>query len=342
MADSTSSFFSDADTLWSSYNVISIQQLVKNIKVDGSDELREHNSDLTDDEVVNAKPRLMAILYTSGSTGVPKGVQITHRMAMNRISWQWDRFPFQSGDVGCLKTSLLFVDSISQIFATILQQVPLVVFGKKLMADIESFMHSLQEHNITHIVLVPSLLRAMLDVISVRLKLNGLQLPNLKHWVTSGEPLSFALAQQFFSVFPSGKALYNFYGSTEVMGDVTYEEFLSADDVIKKSLDGVMSIGEPITNTVVYLVDDNLQLVPVGETGEICVSGLNINDKGGYIVDASPATNFQRNPFVDRLDELVDSTSSVHCMMYRTGDYGRIINNRLIYQGRKDQQVCWS
>jgi surfactin family lipopeptide synthetase C len=133
-----------------------------------------------------------------------------------------------------------------------------------MMADIERFMYCLQDYNITHIVLVPSLLRAMLDVISFRMKLNGLQLPKLNHWVTSGEPLSFALAQQFFSVFPSGKALYNFYGSTEVMGDVTYEEFLNADDVVKKSLDGVMSIGEPITNTAVYLVDENLQLFQLG------------------------------------------------------------------------------
>ena len=72
-------------------------------------------------------PELLCVIYTSGSTGRPKGVRLNHRTAMNRLCWQWTDLPFEDDEVGCFKTSLLFVDSIVEIFSCLLKLVPLVI-----------------------------------------------------------------------------------------------------------------------------------------------------------------------------------------------------------------------
>ena len=75
-------------------------------------------------------PELLCVIYTSGSTGRPKGVRLNHRTAMNRLCWQWTDIPFGEDEVGCFKTSLLFVDSIVEIFSCLLKLIPLVIAPK--------------------------------------------------------------------------------------------------------------------------------------------------------------------------------------------------------------------
>ena len=105
----------------------------------------------------------------------------------------------------------------------------------------------------------------------------------------------------------------NFYGSTETTGDVTFDIFRKSSDVSDGVHDGNVSIGKPVHNCNAYILDKDLSPVPMGESGEIYVSGGNISE--GYM-DQDKMSSFYKNGLLE--DE-------EHAMMYRTGDYARLV-----------------
>ena len=178
------------------------------------------------------------VIYTSGSTGTPKGVEGTHRASMNRFSWMWRTYPFKPGEVCCQKTNLGFVDSIWEIFGPLLAGIPNVIVPQDAVRDPEEFLQLLAREHVTRIVLVPSLLRTLLD------RAPNLQhrVPNLKLWSCSGEVLPVDLAKRFRAAFPEA-TLLNIYGSSEVAADVTCHEVSDGD------ISSSVAIGKPISNT---------------------------------------------------------------------------------------------
>ncbi|XP_059470894.1 beta-alanyl-bioamine nonribosomal peptide synthetase ebony [Neocloeon triangulifer] len=272
------------------------------------------------------KEPLAAVLYTSGSTGAPKGVRLSHRAVLNRLQWQWRVFPFAEDEQSCVfKTALSFVDSVGEMFAPLLQGRALVTVPRCTVGNPEKLAEVLALHQVRRLVLVPSLLRALLLVARERPKLlNGLRL-----WVCSGEELHLELARDFFSAFPSGSHLANFYGSTEVMGDVTYFLFRDPNDVewVKQS-EARVPIGIPVENTIIYLLDKQFRPVLAGEQGEVFVAGLNVAN--GYVNNRDP-TKFVPNPFA--------TDHAVYSTLYHTGDFGRIVKGNLVYEGRADSQI---
>ena len=145
----------------------------------------------------------------------------------------------------------------------------------------------------------------------------------------SGEALTADLAIRFFSVLPSGVMLLNFYGSTETTGDVTYEIMRSEADI--KQFNGCVSLGKPADCSKVYVLDEEMKILPPGMTGEVAVSGLNVTDSYiGNKVSPHTGSNFVTNVFC---------TDKSHAVLYRMGDLGRIVDGRLYFEGRKDSQV---
>jgi amino acid adenylation domain-containing protein len=268
---------------------------------------------------------LALVLYTSGSTGIPKGVRLPHQVVLNRLCWQWRAFPYGSQEHVCVfKTALTFVDSVAELWGPLLQGRNILVVPRDVTKDPELLLHVLEEQKVQRLVLVPSLLRSLLLVLGFDACNKGL-LSHLKTWVCSGEPLTAQLARDFFAHFNSGEhVLCNFYGSTEVMGDVTYHVVRSASEV--KDSDKV-PIGRSIDNTAIYLLDENHHLVVSGEVGELYVSGLNIAQ--GYVRGRDPH-RFLPNPLTVDPD---------HSCLYRTGDFARLVKGTLIYEGRTDSQV---
>ncbi len=259
------------------------------------------------------------VIYTSGSTGNPKGVEGTHRGSMNRFAWMWKKYPFQGGEVCCQKTNLGFVDSIWEIFGPLLGGVPSVMVSEEAVRDPEQLVEELGREGVTRLVLVPSLLRAMLE------HAPNLQerLPGLRLWSCSGEILPVELARKFREVLPEAKLL-NIYGSSEVAADVTWHE------VEERDLEAAtVAIGRPISNTQIYLLDERGQAVAAGVRGEIYVGGEGL------------ARGYWKRPELTAERFVVNEVSPEQsARLYRTGDVGRYrTNGDLEYLGRVDQQV---
>ena len=322
LADSKSAFGTEPSTLWSEFLVINIDDVMQETVSENASQANLAKGEMLHD------PHLVSILYTSGSTGKPKGVRISHETAANTLSWQWQSLPFHPNEVGAFKTSLLFVDSMVEIFGCALQLVPLLVLPKGCSSNPGLLVTLLEQHHVSRITLVPSLLWNILAYVSTRETCSASKLPDLWLWISSGETLPPDLLKKFFSTFQTGKTLANVYGSTETMAFITCEMFSSVEEAGHKSHDGHLSIGKPVFNNNIYLVDESQKVVPVGEIGEICVSGLNLAD--GYL-GKPERSGFVYQPYT--------KDTKQHGRIYRTGDYGLLHEDRIIFIGRKDNQV---
>ncbi len=213
---------------------------------------------------------LVYVIYTSGSTGKPKGVLGLHKGAVNRFHWMWKTHPFTLGEVCCQKTSLNFVDSVWEIFGGLLQGIRTVITPDTIVKNPQEFVETLGKNKVTRLVLVPSLLRILLNTYPDLQK----RLPKLKLWVTSGEALSLGLLQNFRQTMPES-TLLNLYGSSEVAADVTCE---SINPQTQTPLQ--VTIGYPIANTEVYILDKYLQPVPLGVTYGVHTSASKLLREG--------------------------------------------------------------
>jgi amino acid adenylation domain-containing protein len=256
------------------------------------------------------------VMYTSGSTGTPKGVIGTHRAKLNTFHWMWRQFPFRLGEVCCQKTPLSFADSVQEVFGPLLAGVALVIISDADLKDPERLVAALAARRVTRIILVPSLLRAVLDAVPNV----ATRIPHLTLWIASGESLDLDLAERFEREFP-GATLINMYGCSELSDDVTWA------DARGSGKRGFVPIGKPVSNLRVYVLDGKLRPVPIGVPGELCAGGVGVGP--GYLNRPElTADNFIADAFVPGE------------RMYRTGDRVRWrADGNLEYLGRIDRQV---
>ncbi len=268
-------------------------------------------------DVAVAAGSLLYVLYTSGSTGAPKGVCGTHRQMHDRLQWLWRAYPLADADICCNKTALHFVDAGLEMFGTLLQGRPLVVLPHRIESDPEAFMRALAATRVTRLFLVVSHLRALL-LAEPRL---GQCVPALKLWVVSGERLSRALLQEFLTGVPHATVV-DLYGCTEVP-EVSCVNFSGSLDFAGDDA----PIGRPIPDTDVYIVDEDLQPVAPGEIGELLVGSPRM--ARGYLNrPADTEARFIADPF------------AAQGRLYRTGDRVRRMPDGLLYHvGRVDHQV---
>ncbi|MBE9213160.1 amino acid adenylation domain-containing protein [Plectonema cf. radiosum LEGE 06105] len=266
---------------------------------------------------ISETDNLAYIIYTSGSTGTPKGVLGTHRGTVNGLHWLWKTYPFSQGEVCCQKTAISFVDSVWEIFAPLLQGVPTVIISNATVLDLQLFIETLAHHKVTRIILVPSLLRLLLDNYSHLLQ----KLSQLKLWITSGEAISVKLVQSFQELMPEVK-LINLYGSSEVSANATHY-----DTSLLQNQAHSVPIGHPIDNTQIYVLNRDLQPTPVGVVGELYVGGDGLA-KGYLHRRELTQERFINNPFIPGNK------------LYKTGDLVRYLKDgNLEYFGRHDEQV---
>lgn len=281
------------------------------------EELNNNNIDFKLDNEIALK-NLAYIIFTSGSTGKPKGVQVTHGGLKNYLRWasryylasQFGSFPVYS--------SLSFDLTVTSLF------IPLIN-GKRAFvqpAELEGLSmisHLAISDEFTSAKFTP----AHLELLLQEAELNGHILKQLRHVIVGGEALSAQLLNRWFKYYPE-TTIYNEYGPTETVVGCIVKKFTVKDVPLECTN---VSIGRPIENTKIYLLDQNKNLVPFGAKGEIYIGGKGV--ARGYL---------NREDLTK--ERFINSPFNHNEILYKTGDLARyLVNGDIEYLGRIDNQV---
>ena len=262
---------------------------------------------------------LVYVLYTSGSTGVPKGTALNHGALANLISWQHRRSPMPEGARTLQFASLSFDVSFQEIFSTLCEGGTLVLICEDDRRDPVKLLSLLETEKIQRLYLPFVALRQLAEAAG-----SSVTLPDLQQVITAGEQLQITPAvAQFFSRL-DGCTLHNHYGPSESHVVTTYD--LAGDPSLWPLLP---PIGRPIANTSIYVLDRQLEPVPLGVAGELYIGGIAIA-RGYHARPSLTAERFIPDPF----------SSEPGARLYRTGDQARYLaGGQVVFLGRMDQQV---
>ncbi|MBK6639837.1 MAG: amino acid adenylation domain-containing protein [Bacteroidetes bacterium] len=263
---------------------------------------------------------LAYVLFTSGSTGMPKGVGMVHKALMNLIAWQ-KTIPHLDKPTRTLQFSPISFDvSFQELFTTWTTGGALVLINDEMRLNAIKLLEFIQEYKIERLFL-PFIALQHLAEVAVNSNIYPASLTDV---ITAGEQLQITRAiNSFFSKLP-GCRLHNHYGPTETHVVTTYTLVGTPD-----SWPALPPIGVPIANTKIYILDEKLMPVAIGEQGELYVSGFAL--ARGYINRPElTAERFLSSPFEDKHISRI----------YKTGDLGRYLSDGSIeYLGRADNQV---
>ncbi|MCK0438390.1 non-ribosomal peptide synthase/polyketide synthase [Gordonia alkaliphila] len=287
------------------------------IEVDASGEVDLTVAPITDaDRLAPVRPEsALYTLFTSGSTGVPKGVTVSHEAVLNRLVWMRDDYALGADARFLQKTPYTFDVSVWELYLPFLVGAPLVIARPDGHRDPQYLASVIAEEQVSVVHFVPSMLSVFLDVVG-----DGVTgLTSLTEVFTSGEALSPAIAQELLAALPSTE-LHNLYGPTEAAVDVTAVQVLPGDELV--------TIGRAVANTTALVLDDRLQPVPDGVPGELYLGGVQV--ARGYA--AAPGLTAERF--------IADPYGDPGARLYRTGDLvKRLSGGDIEYLGRTDFQV---
>ena len=281
---------------------------------------------------------LIYIIYTSGSTGKPKGVALKQRAIANLLAWQLQNSNCEVGDKTLQFTTLSFDVSCQEIFATLASGGTLVMIDEAVRRDPERLARLVAEKQVNRIFLPFVALQQLAEAFAAQPSLDL----HLRELVTAGEQLQTTPPiVALFERLPNCR-LANHYGPSETHVATAYD--LPADP---KTWDALPPIGQPIANTQIYLVDPQMQPVPIGVPGELLIGGDNV--ARGYLNRPElTAENFMRLSVIgERLSVIGQTDHGLRITdhgspttVYRTGDLARYrADGNIEYLGRIDQQV---
>ncbi|HEU5376092.1 MAG TPA: amino acid adenylation domain-containing protein [Ktedonobacteraceae bacterium] len=269
---------------------------------------------------------LAYVIYTSGSTGMPKGVMVEHRGMLNHLLAKVEALTLGPQDIVAQTASHCFDISIWQLLAAWLVGGHVRIYPEQVASDPEALLHRIEADSTSVIETVPSLLRAMLDLLDQGSHEQRPTLPKLRWMVPTGESLGADLAQRWLRYYPR-IPLLNAYGPTECSDDVTH--YLIDEPLEPEALGRSIPIGSALPNLQLYVLDGQQRPQPVGIWGEIYVGGVGVGR--GYLGDpARTAGSFVPDPW----------GQVAGGRLYRTGDLGRYRSGGVIeFLGRVDHQV---
>lgn len=254
---------------------------------------------------------LAYLIYTSGSTGKPKGVPIRHQSIANTLLWRKTYYHFGESSVNLQIPSISFDSSVEDIFSVLISGGTLVIPMDN--SDPQTLARLIERHAVTHVLMVPSLYAAVLpELPETSLALIAVTL--------AGEELKRDLVLSHFDHLPD-VSLFNEYGPTENAVCSTAGKVEVTDTVV--------SIGKPISNANVYILNTNMDVLPPGVAGEIYLSGTGLCD--GYW----HAEGLTKQKFVRHALPLIGQQN-----LYKTGDLARWMpDGNIQFLGRIDEQI---
>jgi amino acid adenylation domain-containing protein len=268
--------------------------------------------------IVSSSTQLIYAMYTSGSTGQPKGVLIEHRSVMNLLTALQKKYPLQERDAYLLKTSTHFDISVTELFGWFWQGGRLVILEPELEKEIGSLFNLIDKKHITHATFVPTLLHMWLKSNPGRDKLSS-----LKYVFNVGELISKDIALQILSLLSSETQFINSYGPTEATVYATDFKISLGEDCVS------IPIGKALANIKTYILDPNLNPQPVGACGDIYIGGVGV------------ARDYINRPDLSSIKFIADPFNPhVSSRMYKTGDKGRYLaDGNIEFLGRADYQI---
>lgn len=251
------------------------------------------------------------VIFTSGSTGLPKGVMIPHHSVVNFLHAMSRAPGVKPGESLLAVTTISFDIAVLEIFLPLINGGTVVLADKEQLQDANCILQLIQQHNINVMQATPSMWRMLLDM--------GWQGKRDMRILCGGEALPPELAE---TLLLRSSSFWNLYGPTEATVWCSRHRIESGDGE-----NGAVTIGKPIENTCLYLLDEQMQPVPVGVPGEIYIGGHCL--ARGYMARADlTADAFVPDPF------------TVGSLLYRTRDLARYNSSgNVIFLGRADSQV---
>lgn len=255
---------------------------------------------------INEITDLAYVIYTSGSTGKPKGVMIEHRSAVNLLGWFSERINIKENNRVLQLTNVTFDVSVEEIFGTLLYGGTLFIPSKEIMLNRQAIREYISNNKINLAQFVPVTLREFIA--------NGEKIKDLNKIICGGDRLDNYLKDEILKL---GYELYNNYGPTET----------TVDALSNKCDKSKVTLGKPVGNTRIYILNNKNKIQPIGALGEICVAGSGL--ARGYLGNEE-LTN----------EKFVKSIIEGEDRVYKTGDIGRWLpNGQIEFLGRVDNQV---
>ncbi|HJS23819.1 MAG TPA: amino acid adenylation domain-containing protein, partial [Pyrinomonadaceae bacterium] len=280
--------------------------------LDSDWETIEYESDQNPDNRINAE-NLAYVIYTSGSTGRPKGVCVTHRGVV-RVVKETNYARLDQDEVFLQIAPISFDASTFEIWAALLNGARLVIYPPERLS-LEELAATLRRHEVTTLWITTGLFHVMVERQVEALK-------GLRQIITGGDVMMPAMAEKVLREVPTCQS-NNMYGPTEA---TTFTTFYP---MVAEELGSNVSIGKPISNTEVYVLDEHMSPVGIGMAGELYIAGDGL--ARGYLRRAElTADRFVPHPF----------SEAGGARLYRTGDLVRFLDDgRIEFLGRADGQV---
>ncbi len=270
---------------------------------------------------------LAYVIYTSGSTGKPKGVQIYHRSVVNFLNSMLHSPGLTSEDTLYAVTTISFDIATLELYLPLMVGAKVILGSRKIASDGNWLLSELLHSKTTVMQATPATWQMLLTA--------GWRNDYPLKVLCGGEALSGSLTHQ---ILETGSQLWNMYGPTEatiwstIYNVVVNQTVTSTDNLIA-------SIGRPIANTLLYILDSHLQPVPIGVPGELYIGGDGL--ARGYLNRPQlTSEKFIPNPFDKSKQTAPTASQNQKSKLYKTGDLARYLSNgKIEFLGRIDNQV---